>query len=179
MKKSRKIALCGVSTALAGVFVAIGNTISILDYSCYMLASICVALPFLTGEIKWSVLTFIASAVVGVIVSPNILAMVSYILFFAPYIILTCILKMKRAKRNLSLVLKNILYLVSSIVLVIFTEEVIGLPASQEFQEMFNLTREVARIIILPLIILLMNIYDLLMQKVIGGALYQANKLLK
>ena len=165
MKRSKKIAVAGISCALSAVFIILGNYFSIVDYSCYLLASICLILPFVTGEIIWSVLCFIASIAIGAIFAPNILSMLPYLAFFAPYVLLHCIMKNKGVKKPVEIAVKELFYC-ASIAVMYFLSSV--------FTDINQWN--------LPLWVLIaaafvsMNVYDFLMGRIIIQALRLINK---
>ncbi|MEG2117488.1 MAG: hypothetical protein RRZ69_07400, partial [Clostridia bacterium] len=98
MKNTKKIALSGISTAFATIFLIFGNYIPLLDYSFYLLASLCLTLPFATKEIRWGLLTFTVSTILGMIFVPNLIVMFSFFAFFGPYALLAGIMKLKKVK---------------------------------------------------------------------------------
>lgn len=165
MKNSKKIALAGVSCALAAVFIILGNYFNVLDYSCYLLASICLVLPFVTGEIKWSVLCFIASGAIGAIFAPNFVTMLPYVAFFAPYVLLHCIMKHKGVRRLVEIIVKELFYCASIAILYFF---------SSVFTEINEWNLPLWTLILAAFAI--MNVYDLLMGRIIVYALRLVHK---
>ncbi len=165
MKKTKKIALAGISCAFSAVFIILGNYFNVLDYSCYMLASLCLVMPFVTGEIKWSVLCFIASTAIGLIFAPNFLTMLPFFCFFAPYVLIHCILKHKRVKLAIELTIKEVFYSLSITVIYFF---------SSFFTEINEWNLPLWILIVAAFAI--MNVYDLLMGRIIVSALRLVNK---
>lgn len=165
MKKTKKIALAGISCAFSAVFIILGNYFNVLDYSCYMLASLCLIMPFVTGEIKWSVLSFIASTVIGLIFAPNIMTMLPFFCFFAPYVLIHCIIKYKKVKKPIELAIKEIFYALSIVVIYFF---------SSFFTEINEW--DLPLWILIVGAFLVMNVYDLLMGRIIIYALRLVNK---
>ena len=113
MKNTKKISLSGISTAFCAIFLILGNTIPLLDFSCYFLASLSLTIPFVTKEIKWGILSFIVATVVGFIFVPNIMVMFSFLAFFGPYAIIVCTMNMKRIKHSLQYAVKAIFFAIS------------------------------------------------------------------
>lgn len=165
MKKTKKIALAGISCAFSAVFIILGNYFNVLDYSCYMLASLCLVMPFITGEIKWSILCFIASTVIGGIFAPNFLTMLPFLAFFAPYVLIHCIAKQKGAKKAVELAIKEIFYAISIVVMYFF---------STFFTEINEWNLPLWTLIVGAFVI--MNVYDFLMGRIIVYALRLVNK---
>ncbi len=129
MKNTKKISLSGISTAFCAIFLIMGNTIQVLSYSFYLLASLGLAIPFATNEIKWSFLSFIVASIVGFIFLPDIIAMFSFIVFFGPYVLIVSILKMKRVKKTLQYIIKAIFFALSIYLMYQFSTVFIDLNA--------------------------------------------------
>ena len=156
MKNTKKISLSGISTAFCAIFLIMGNTIALLDFTFYFLASLSLTIPFATNEIKWGVLSFIVATTVGLIFVPNIVVMFSFFAFFGPYVIIVSILKMKRVKRTLQYVIKAVFFAVSIYLMYQFSNVFIDLDA-YDFQVP----------ILLAGAFVVMFVYDYLMTRII------------
>lgn len=121
MKKSKKIALAGISAAFATIFLALGNYVTLFDYSFYLLASLCLMVPFVTDEVIWGILSFLVATLLGIAFAPNIMAMFAFFVFFGPYAIITSIVEMKNVKTIIKYVVKNVFYCISIILMYFFS----------------------------------------------------------
>ena len=80
MKKTKKLALCAILSALGAVILFIGSVIDVLDLSSAMFASMLIL--FVVVEIggAWTWLTYSVTALTGILLLPNKLPAVIYIL---------------------------------------------------------------------------------------------------
>lgn len=156
MKRTQKMALSGIATAAATIFVAIGNVTPLIDYSMYMLASIVIMLVFVTKDIIWPVLVAVGAFLLGLIFAPNIMVMFPFFVFFAPYALLCGVLRLKSVKNIISYILKAIFFAVSIYLVYQFSTLFIEIN-----------TRNLPIYIILSVAFVSLFVYDFLMKKII------------
>ncbi len=121
MKASKMVAISAVSSAGAGFAVAMGNSIPMLDYSLFLLASMLVMVPILLGSYKGGILTAIASSLIGLMLVPNFVMVIPYVVFFAPYAVVLCVVEDKLSASKprvfLGVVFKMVFFLACEILL--------------------------------------------------------------
>lgn len=160
MKRTKKIALSGISTALATIFLVFGNYIPLLDYSFYLLSSLCLTIPFATKEVKWGLLSFAVSTILGMIFVPNLMVMFSFFAFFGPYAMLAGIMRLKKVKNFLQYIIKGVFFALSIFLMYQFTTLFVEIGTLGSFT------------VPLPLLFFLafgaMYVYDFLMTRIIG-----------
>ena len=168
MKQSKKIAISGIATAMASVFLVLGNYLSVLDYSFYILSSICLILPFITKEWWWSVLSLIATSVIGFLLAPNLMQMMIYVLYFAPYAIILGFTLIFNVKPTIAYIVKEVFYAISITLMYFF---------STVFVEVNEWNLPLWTLILGAII--LMNVYDFCMQRIARTSLKTLYKIIK
>ena len=111
MKNSRKIAYCGVFSALATVFLVIG-AYTPLTFTCAFLASVCVvsnALAFPKG-LGRCIVCFIVSTVVSCFFIPSPISVLPYAFIFAPIIIIKLFVDRSDKKPAIKFVIKVVAF---------------------------------------------------------------------
>ena len=167
MKQSKKIAISGIATAIASTFLVLGNYLSVLDYSFYILSSLCLVLPFITKEWWWSVLSLIATCVIGFLLAPSFMQMMIYVLFFAPYAIILGFTLIFNVKPTVSYIVKEVFYALSIVLIYFF---------STVFVEVNAWNLPLWTLILGALI--LFNVYDFCMQRIARTALKTLYKMI-
>ncbi len=85
MKKTKKLTLSSLSTALGVVFMALGSVIDVLDLSVCALASLLVVFIYLEVGVPYAVGTYLATALLSLILVPSKLVFFEYFLVFGAY----------------------------------------------------------------------------------------------
>lgn len=106
MRGSKMVALSAICAGFASVLVILGNLFSLVGESMFFVASLFVMCPILAGSYKGGVLAGIASFVIGFLFVPNIFTMITYLIFFLPYVVVLCFCEDKIKNRFLALCLK-------------------------------------------------------------------------
>ncbi|MFI3166551.1 MAG: hypothetical protein R3Y32_00380 [Bacillota bacterium] len=170
MKNSKMIALSAVCTAFASICVAVGNIVPMLDYTMFLSASLFVMTPVIAGSYKGGILSGIASVLIGVMISPNFVVVVPYVVFFAPYAILLCFCEDE--KRNLN---KIVALVVKTVYFV--AVEIVMWKYANFFADFDSLGIPIPVLIILGLAVIF--VFDFLMKRIRLQLKYQLWRVLK
>ena len=127
MKHSSVIALSGISTALAIVFVVMAVYIEPMTLSFYVLSAIATMLPITKGSYKGAMLSCIATIILSVSIAT--VKALPFAIFFGPYTIVALVLS-KKLKWYFAYPIKliwfnlvlYILYLVVGLVVIDFSQ---------------------------------------------------------
>ncbi len=125
MKKSYVIALSGISTALATMFVMLAVFVEPMTISFYVMSAICMMLPLSKGSYKGAILSCAATIILTVSIAT--IKALPFAIFFGPYTILSIFLA-KKLKWYYGLPIKlawfnlvlYILYLVTGLLVIDF-----------------------------------------------------------
>lgn len=116
-KKTKCIALCALLAALGVAVLWIGSVIDVLDLSAAMFASILTVIPVIEYKKYWPWLTYGVTAAAALLLLPNKLPAVMYLLAGYYPIVKS---KLEKLRRPLSQTLKFLLFNLSLAVTVIF-----------------------------------------------------------
>ncbi len=94
MKNTKKIAFCGIMSALSAVIMLVAY-FPYFTYAVPAVAGLCVMVVLIETDIKWSVLTYFSSAFLAFLVAETE-SKIIYIAFFGFYPILKCIIEKLR-----------------------------------------------------------------------------------
>lgn len=114
MKSAKIIALSGLSTALAIIFIIVGTYIRTFDLSALFMSSLCVMLPLSKKQIKGAFLTVGATFILSLILSfvtGYFAVSVSYLLFFGFHPIINYYENIYKKGKILFILLKLVLFL--------------------------------------------------------------------
>lgn len=122
MKSSRTIALSAVSAAMAVLLLVAGAYIEVLDLSCLFLASLALMLPLAKGSRFGSFFAFLASAILGFILSGmRLQIMLPYVLFFGLHPVVNDFFEKKNVNAVLSYAIKAVWFIAAIFVVYKFT----------------------------------------------------------
>lgn len=125
--KTFRLALCAILSALGVVFIYLGSLLEVLDMSASVIASVgCIfaAIEF-GGVYPW--LIYAVTGTLSLILAPNPMSALMYILFFGFYPILK--LKLEKRRRLTSWILKEVVFNISLAILFILWETVFVVEA--------------------------------------------------
>lgn len=164
------IALSAVCTAFASVCVAVGNMVPMLDYTMFLCGSLFVMVPILAGSYKGGMLCAVASILIGIMIAPNFIVIVPYVVFFAPYAVILCFCEDEM--RNINIALKSIIKLGYFVVV-----ELIMWKYANFFADFDSLGLSMWLLFILGLVVLF--VFDFLMKRIRLQIKYQLWRLFK
>lgn len=130
MKKSKLVALAAVATALGVLFLALGAFVPVFDYSGIFIASVCIMLPLTKKSLWAAAMSYVATALLSLIfVGGRFEITVSYALFFGLYPMANYLQKKKNINYFVALILKDVWFVLSLVLLYFFFENFIGFEA--------------------------------------------------
>ncbi len=106
---AREVALAGVSTAIATLFLAVGNFTSILLFVGYMVASVALSLPLAKGSYIGYAMAYVATVLLTVLIigtAGYLLDLLPFILFFGLHPFLNVLQEKLQVKRWLAFLIK-------------------------------------------------------------------------
>lgn len=105
---SRTIALCAVSAAFSVIFIIAGTFIDVLDISCLFMASLALMLPLAKGSYAGAFLAYLASGLLGFLLTGSFRVVLPYAAFFGLHPIINGLQKKFAINRVLALVIKTL-----------------------------------------------------------------------
>jgi len=174
-KNAQKIALAAILSAVGVVFLLIGSFLQVLDISSAAVAGLAVVIAVIEIRGKYPVLVYFAISLVSLLILPNRLPSVFFILFGGIYPIFKA--QFERLHPVVSWVLKfsmfnAVFWFLIFIVRFLISREAITVRESLWFLESFE-------IVIFLVANLAFLLYDIVMTKIILLYIVKARKLLK
>lgn len=127
MKSSKKIALCGIITALSVVCMLLSSIVPIATYCCAMSAGMCITVIVLEIDTRRAICVYFAVSLLSALLVPDKEAVVYFILFFGYYPILKRFIEQKKS-HTLQWVLKIIVFNLSVIAAFFVTMTLLSIP---------------------------------------------------
>ncbi|MBR1676503.1 MAG: hypothetical protein IJ706_04240 [Clostridia bacterium] len=124
--KAKLVALSGISSAFAVIFLIVGIFIPMFDYSGLFLASVCMTLP-LAKKSKWAALiSYAATSLLSLIfISGRWEVLLAFAAFFGLHPIVNYFFKEKGVNRYIGLLIKEIWFILTLLALYFFFEDFI------------------------------------------------------
>lgn len=158
MKKAKKIALCGMMSALSVVLMFFTTLLPVLMYVLPILTGIIVLLVFHMTDKKWALGVYFTTSVISLLLLTDKEAALTYTLFFGYYPLIKDIVE--KLPRVVALLLKLLFFNVAAVMIGVVGVYVFGLSA-EEYSEFGKAT--------IPLLLSLANVvfimYDLMLKK--------------
>lgn len=124
MRKSYKIALSGICTALSVIFLTLAFFLNIVSLSFFTLASLVLLLPLSKKMYGYAALTAIASALFSFLIG-GLTVFIPYVLFFGVHPILTVGLRdIKKLNKIIAIVIKQVFFNGSIFLIYFITKDV-------------------------------------------------------
>ena len=79
-KQTKRIATCGILCALGVICLSVGSLIEVMDLSMIMIASFCIVFAVIEMGTRWAWLIWAGTAVLSLLLLPNKLAAVLYLM---------------------------------------------------------------------------------------------------
>ena len=95
MKKSSKISLCGMMCALSVVFMFLTGVFPYATYALPALAGLTLIVLVVETSKKWAFIAYLAISLISLLVAPDRMAALLFILFFGYYPIVKSVLETK------------------------------------------------------------------------------------
>lgn len=105
-----KLAFCGITTALALLFICLGGLIPVMTYAMPALAGVMLIPVVAELGVSWAWPVFAASALLGALLGPDKDAAAIYILFFGYYPIVKAVIERHLHRRSVQLLVKLLLF---------------------------------------------------------------------
>lgn len=105
---SKKIALAGISSAMATFLLVVSVYVPMIDTTCKMLASLALLLSVSKNNHRCAVLAYLATSILGLILTGNIIHVLQFALFFGFHPILISILNQAQAPKMMKTIIKLI-----------------------------------------------------------------------
>jgi hypothetical protein len=105
------VALAGISTAIATIFLAVGNITAILLFTGYLVASVALSLPLAKGSYVGYIMAYVATVLLTLIVvgaGGYIIDLLPFVLFFGLHPLLNELQLKFRVHKWLALLIKTI-----------------------------------------------------------------------
>lgn len=93
MERTKKIALCGMLTALSVVLMMLTGIITIGTFALPALAGIVAVIAVIEGSVKYGISVYIASGVISALLAPDKEAVIYYIVFFGYYPVIKALIE--------------------------------------------------------------------------------------
>lgn len=122
MKNSKAIALSALSAASSVILLILGAFFELFDLSCLFLASLALMLPLSKGSRIGAFLAYVASALLGFILTGmRLQIMIPYAIFFGLHPIVNDFIEKKGVNKVLSVVVKTVWFIGAAFVVYYFT----------------------------------------------------------
>ena len=108
---AHEVALAGVSTAIATLFLAIGNITTVLLFTGYLVASIALSLPLAKGSYRGYVLAYVSTVLLTLVIIGTggyFIDLLPFVLFFGLHPLLNELQVKLRINRWLALLVKTV-----------------------------------------------------------------------
>ena len=108
---AHEVALAGIATAIATLFLSVGNITAILLFTGYLVASIALSLPLAKGSYRGYILAYVATVLLTLVVigaGGYIIDLLPFVLFFGLHPLLNELQLKYKIPRLLALILKAI-----------------------------------------------------------------------
>lgn len=126
MKQTKKITLSAMCIALGVLFMALGAFIEVLDLTVAALCSCLMAFVFIEVGDKYAIAVWLGTSVFALIFFTHSLVWATYFLIFGIYPIVKAYIE--RLKRPFWIPIKLAVFLVSSILVILASELLLGIP---------------------------------------------------
>lgn len=126
MRKSRKLALAAILSALGTVLLYLGAVVEVLDLTCVAIASLIVVFAFIEMGGSYPFMIYVATSVISLLILPDKFGALVYLLFAGYYPILKAVFE--RLHYFVGWVLKLSLFGTSLLVIITLTAYVLKLP---------------------------------------------------
>ena len=127
MKKSGKIALCGIITALSVIFMFLAGLIPLTTYAAPAFAGILLLSVVIETSRHYAFLVYIATSILSFIIIPNREASIFYISLFGYYPIIKELI-LKISNKFLCLILKLLIFNISFFLIYYLAEKIFLIP---------------------------------------------------
>lgn len=159
MRRSKKLALSGMMSALGVVFISVGALVPTLDMTASALSSLIVALVYVEIGAPYVHLVWICTSLLSFIFFPGSTVWLVYFLVFGFYPILKAYIE--RAPRAFWFLLKLIYSNITFLLLFYLSELVFGLPLITE-ESLFGISGTPLLIIAIIIMNIAFTAYDML-----------------
>ena len=120
MKPSKIISLSAVTTALAVIFLAVGAYVDVMDLSCLFMSSLMIMLPLSKKSVKSALFSYGATAILTLLLTMStgkFAIAILFTFFFGLHPIINYLEKEKNWNRILLLVIKDVWFIVTCLIM--------------------------------------------------------------
>lgn len=168
MKKSSKISLCGMMCALSVVFMFLTGVFPYATYALPALAGLTLIFLVVETSKKWAFIAYLAISLISLLVAPDRMAALLFILFFGYYPIVKSVLETK-CKRVPEWIWKLVLFNAAVVVTYCLMELFVSM---EDFWAMFGKYGVIGVILGILFLNAVFIVYDIAVSRVITAYIH-------